>query len=62
MKTIQAEILSTISQITFLNDFNEQKKLITRAFFEVSIIFDVTNIQDDNIFDKIALGNTLIGG
>lgn len=62
MQTIQAEILPTISQITFLTDFNEQKKLVNRAFFEVSIIFDVTNIQDVNIFDKIALGNTLIGG
>ena len=62
MQTIQAEILPTISQISFLTDFNEQKKLVNRAFFEVSIIFDVTNMQDVNIFDKIALGNTLIGG
>lgn len=62
MEKIGAEILPAISQITFLTDFNEQKKLINRAFFEVSIIFDVTNKQDVNIFDKIALGNTLIGG
>ena len=62
MENIGAEILPTISQITFLTDFNEQKKLINRAFFEVSIIFDVINKQDVNIFDKITLENTLIGG
>ena len=62
MQTIQAEILPTISQISFLTDFNEQKKLVNRAFFEVSIVFDVINMQDVNIFDKITLGNTLIGG
>lgn len=62
MEKIGAEILPAISQITFLTDFNEQKKLINRAFFEVSIIFDITNKQDVNIFDKIALENTLIGG
>lgn len=62
MENIGAEILPTISQITFLTDFNEQKKLINRAFFEVSIIFDITNKQDVNIFDKITLENTLIGG
>lgn len=62
MENIGAEILPTISEITFLTDFNEQKKLVNRAFFEVSIIFNVTNTQDVNIFDKIALENKLIGG
>lgn len=62
MQTIGAEILPTISQINFLTDFNEQKKLINRAFFEVSIIFEVSNTQDVYIFDKITLENKLIGG
>ena len=62
MENIGAEILPAISQITFLTDFNEQKKLVNRAFFEVSIIFDTTNKQDVNIFDKITLENKLIGG
>lgn len=62
MQAIQAEILPTISQISFLTDFNDQKKLVNRAFFEVSIIFDVINMQDVNIFDKIALENKLLIG
>lgn len=62
MKSIQAEILPTISQINFLTDFNDQKKLVNRAFFEVSVLFDVTNIQDVSIFDKITIENKLIGG
>lgn len=62
MQTIQAEILPTISQINFLTDFNEQKKLVNRAFFEVSIVFDVKNIQYVNTFDKIALENKLLIG
>lgn len=62
MEKIGAEILPTISQITFLTDFNEQKKLINRAFFEIAVVFTIEGEQNTNIFDKITLENTLIGG
>lgn len=62
LKAKEAEVLPTISQINFLNDFNEQKKLINRAFFEVSVCFKVYFTQEINIFDKIQITNNILGG
>lgn len=62
MEKIGADILPVTSQITFLSEFNEQKKLINRAFFEIAVVFTIQGEQNTNIFDKIALENKLIGG
>jgi hypothetical protein len=62
MEKIGADILPVTSQITFLSEFNEQKKLINRAFFEIAVVFTIQGEQNINIFDKITLENKLIGG
>lgn len=55
-------ILPAISQISYLNDFTEQKKLINRAFFEVSVIFEVSSKEKVDMFDIITINNIIAGG
>ena len=62
MAKIGADILPVTSQITFLSEFNEQKKLINRAFFEIAVVFTIQGEQNTNIFDKITIENKLTGG
>ena len=62
LDTHGADILPVTSQITFLSEFNEQKKLINRAFFEIAVVFTIQGEQDISIFDKITIENKLTGG
>lgn len=63
LKDLNASILPAISTIQYVTDFNEQKKLINRAFFEVSIVYNFEALQKVEKLDKITLnGNLIIGG
>lgn len=59
---LNASILPTLSDINFLTDFTEQKKIINRAFFTLDVVFEINQTQSVDILDKIAINNLIIGG
>ena len=62
LKEYGIEILPCYANIVCLTEFNEQKHLINRAFFEFSLIHKVQIQQKVDKIDKIKTNNTIIGG
>ena len=62
LKANNIEILPSYSNITCLSEFNEQKHLINRAFFEFSLISYISIKQKVNKIDKIQNNNIILGG
>lgn len=61
-KANNAEILPTFGVINYLTEFNEQKRLVNRAFFDFAVIYQVDITQEVKTFDKILIdNNTIIG-
>ena len=60
LKEANAEILPNFSNIRFLTDYNENKKLVNRASFDFEIIFTQINLEKIDKFDKININlNTI---
>lgn len=61
-KANNAEILPSFGVINYLTEFNEQKRLVNRAFFDFAVIYQIGITQDIKTFDKILFDkNTIIG-
>ena len=56
----QSEILPSFTNISFLTDFNEQKKLVNRAFFEFVIISQISVKESINIVKNAKINNEII--
>lgn len=62
LKEHNTEILPSFGVINFLTEFNEQKRLVNRAFFDFEVISQVEITQEVKTFDKITIDkNTIIG-
>lgn len=62
LKANNAEILPSFGVINYLTEFNEQKRLVNRAFFDFEVIYQVEITQEVKTFDKILIdNNTIIG-
>lgn len=62
IKIPDCEILPCYSNINNIVEFNEQKHLINRAFFDFSLVYKQILQQKINKIDKIQTNNILIGG
>lgn len=61
-KANNVEILPSFGAINYLTEFNEQKRLVNRAFFDFEVIYQVEIVQEVKTFDKIIIDkNTIIG-
>lgn len=47
LKSFNIELLPIVNTTTYLTDLTEQKKLVNRAFFEVSLIYDSLEIIEN---------------
>lgn len=62
LRAYNAEILPSLGVINFLTEFNEQKRLVNRAFFDFEVISQVDITQEVKTFDKITIDkDTIIG-
>lgn len=62
LKPYEIEILPCYSSVNIATEFNEQKHLINRAFFEFSLIYKQQIQQAITKIDKIQTNNIIIGG
>lgn len=61
-KANDAEILPTFGVINYLTEFNEQKRLVNRAFFDFEVIYQIDITQEVKTFDKIIIDKDIITG